>query len=121
MKIQSYEDLLVWQKSMTLAADVYSKARSWELRDRLALGVQVQRSAVSVPSNIAEGWSRGPGRVLTFHLRVALGSNAELQTQLALATRVGILEPPTAAILDSRTKEVGRMLTGLLKSTQSNP
>ena len=118
MNIHSHEDLLVWQKSMTLAAGVYSMARSWELRDRLALGVQIQRSAVSLPSNVAEGWSRGPGRVLTFHLRVALGSNAELQTQLALAARVGILDAPSGAALDSQTKEVGRMLRGLLKSTQ---
>jgi four helix bundle protein len=58
--------------------------------------------------------------VLTFHLRVALGSNAELQTQLALAARVGILAAPAAAVLDSQTKEVGRMLQGLLKSIQRN-
>jgi four helix bundle protein len=78
----SHRDLTVWQNAMSLATDVYLAARLVQRDDRFVLGTQLQRSAISVPSNLAEGWARNQRRVLEAHVRIALGSGAELQTQL---------------------------------------
>jgi four helix bundle protein len=102
MPIHSYRDLVVWQKAVVLATDVYRLARGFERRDR-TLADQLQRAAVSIPSNVAEGWARGAGRSYRFHLRVALGSEAELQTQIEIAIRAGGVsnaagQGPTSAV-----------------------
>ena len=116
MPIQSYRDLVVWQKSMSLATRVYVVARGLPHHDRSTLGAQLQRSAISIPSNIAEGWARGLGRTYILHLRIALGSEAELQTQLELAERIGIVGPETTRALLDDAAEVGRMLRALVKA-----
>jgi four helix bundle protein len=102
---------------MTLAESVYALARQLEPHDRFVLGAQLQRTVVSTPSNIAEGWGRGTGRVLALHLRIALGSEAELQTQLELAMRVGVIAAADGDRALTQTSEVGRMLRGMLAST----
>ena len=114
MPIQSYRDLVVWQKAMSLATEAYKAARALPHHDRTTLGTQLQRSAISIPSNIAEGWARGHGRTYVFHLRIALGSEAELQTQLELAERVGIIAPATTRALLDDAAEVGRLLRALV-------
>lgn len=116
MPIQSYRDLLVWQKAMSLATEVYEVARALPHHDRITLGNQLQRSAISVPSNIAEGWARGQGRTCILHLRIALGSEAELQTQMELAERIGIVGPETTRALLDDDAEVGRMLRAWAKA-----
>jgi four helix bundle protein len=115
MAFRTHEDLAVWRKALLLAEEVYRTARGLELRDRISLGGQLQRAAVSVPSNIAEGWARrGSDRVLAHHLRIALGSQAELHTQLTLAARLGLLDPERSTDLLEQSQDVGRMLYGLL-------
>jgi four helix bundle protein len=116
----SHRDLTVWQNAMSLATDVYLAARSMQRDDRFVLGTQLQRSAISVPSNLAEGWARNQRRVLEAHVRIALGSGAELQTQLELARRVDALREDVGSSLLARSEEVGRMLSGLLRSVQRN-
>jgi len=113
---QSYRDLSVWQEAMALATDVYLAARSMHRDDRFVLGTQMQRSAISIPSNVAEGWARNQRRVLAAHVRIALGSDAELQTQLDLARRVDALPDDVSGNLLARSEAVGRMLHGLLRS-----
>jgi four helix bundle protein len=115
---QSYRDLSVWQDAMALATDVYLEARSMQRDDRFVLGTQLQRSAISIPSNVAEGWARNQRRVLAAHVRIALGSDAELQTQLELARRVDALPADVSGNLLARSEAVGRMLHGLLRSIQ---
>ena len=116
----SHRDLIVWQDAMSLATDVYLAARAMQRDDRFVLGTQLQRSAISVPSNLAEGWARNQRRVLEAHVRIALGSGAELQTQLELARRVDALREDVGRSLLARSEEVGRMLSGLLRSVQRN-
>jgi len=116
MSINSYRELLVWQKGIDLATDVFRTARALPLRDHLAIGTQLQKAAVSIPANVAEGWARGPGRSYPFFLRVAIGSEAELQTELEIAIRAGVVGEAIGAPLILRTAEVGRMLNGLLSA-----
>jgi four helix bundle protein len=83
-KLQSYKDLEVWKRSLTLVKNVYIIARELPKFEQFGLTSQIQRSAVSIPSNIAEGYARkGTGDYIRF-LSIAYGSAAELETQLII-------------------------------------
>ena len=113
--IRSFRDLTVWQKALVLAEHVYSATEKFPKSEAFGLTSQMRRAAVSMPSNIAEGKAIS-GRAYPKHLRIALGSEAELQTQIELAIRLKMLTRPDAENLLSEASEVGRMLIGLLKS-----
>ena len=113
--IQSFRDLTVWQKGLTLAERVYLMTDALPRSEAYGLTSQMRRAAVSIPSNIAEGKAIG-GRGYLRHLRIALGSEAELQTQIELAVRLKMLARSDADRLLSETSEVGRMLSSLLRS-----
>ncbi len=113
--IQSFRDLTVWQKAMDLAVTVYTTSDQLPRTEAFGLISQIRRAAVSIPSNVAEGKAVG-GRHYIRHLRIALGSEAELQTQIELAVRLKMISNTDARNLLSDTAEVGRMLSGLLKS-----
>ena len=113
--IQSFRDLLVWQKGMDLSVLVYQSSDRFPRSERFGLTSQLRRAAVSIPSNVAEGKAMG-GRSYPHHVKIALGSEAELQTQLELAKRLNMLSEGEANKLLERTSEVGRMLTALLGS-----
>jgi four helix bundle protein len=119
MTVNSYRDLIVWQKGVALATDVFTTARAMPYRDHMGIGVQLQRSAVSIPSNVAEGWARGLGRSYPFHLRVALGSEAELQTELEIALRARMITASVGERLLLQTAELGRMLHGLFDAVSA--
>ena len=116
MKIQSFRDLEVWQISMQLAEDVYSLVRRLPVEERFALSAQIRKAAVSIPSNIAEGSGYGTNRRYVHHLRIANGSEAELQTQLELAERLGFAAPEEISPLIERASRVGRMINRLIRS-----
>lgn len=109
---KGYRSLDVWQKAMTLVEAVYSVGRAMPDGERFGLTSQLQRAAVSVPSNIAEGYGRGGGDYRRFVL-IARGSLMELETQLELAVRLGLVERPIVADAWPLTQDVGRMLTRL--------
>ena len=113
--VQSFRDLLVWQKGMDLAVLVYEISHKFPRSERFGLTSQVRRAAVSIPSNVAEGKAVG-GQTYPRHVKIALGSEAELQTQLELVKRLKMLNERDADDLIAQTSEVGRMLTGLLNS-----
>jgi four helix bundle protein len=117
--IQSFRDLLVWQKGMDLVEQVYLATDRLPRTETYGLTSQTRRAAVSIPSNIAEGKAVG-GRSLQHHLKIAMGSESELQTQVELARRLGMLEPAAAGELIERASEVGRMLAGLLRCLPDN-
>lgn len=116
MATYNYQDLQVWQKSMDLVESVYRVCSKLPKTEMYALCDQMKRSAVSVPSNIAEGQKR-LNRPETIHFTgIALGSLAELETQLLICQRVyGI---PVSVELDSCV-QVSKMLTALIKSLRS--
>ena len=113
--IQSFRDLTVWQKGLALAERVYLITEALPRSETYGLTSQMRRAAVSIPSNIAEGKAVG-GRGYLRHLRIALGSEEELQTQIEVAVRLKLLGRSDADRLLSETSEVGRMLSSLLRS-----
>ncbi len=114
---QSFEELEVWKKGCQLAVAVYESLR--EVRE-FALRDQMQRAAVSIPSNIAEGAERG-GKDFERFLRIARGSAAELRTQLYISKRLGLLPDDRYFHLISEVKVISKMLTGLTRSVASKP
>jgi len=116
--VKSFRDLQVWQKAMDLADAVYTATADYPRVEMFGLAAQVRRAAVSIPSNIAEGRAIGGGRFL-YHLRIAIGSEAEVQTQIELATRRGYLTPAHGRVLLDNSAEVGRMLHGLLNALEA--
>jgi four helix bundle protein len=116
MMIESYLDLIVWQKAMDLVVEVYRLTQRFPKDELYGLVSQMRRAAVSVPSNIAEGQGRRTrGEFLQF-LGQARGSLAELNTQAILALRISLLPAPEAKALELQIVEVGRLLSGLQNS-----
>ena len=116
MAVQSYEDLQVWQEAMKLVEAVYAASTEFPSDERFGLTSQLRRAAVSIPSNIAEGHARSSTRDFLRFLSMAMGSVAEVRTQLALAERLGFISDRSNMALLSAADGVGRMLRGLMKS-----
>ncbi|HEX3890539.1 MAG TPA: four helix bundle protein [Verrucomicrobiae bacterium] len=113
---QSYRDLLVWQKSMALAKEIYKLTAKFPPEEKFGLISQMRRATVSVPSNIAEGQARNTTGEFVQFISHAEGSLAELDTQLTLAVELNFLSSEkAAACLDSIT-ELRRMLNGLRRA-----
>jgi four helix bundle protein len=111
--VQSYRDLVVWQKALTLAEAVYGMTRKFPKEEVYGLTSQMRRAAVSVASNIAEGHARNTqGEFLQF-LGHARGSLAELQTQATLASRLSFVQSEIDQQVNQQIAEVGRLLNAL--------
>ena len=118
-KITSFRDLIAWQRSMDLADMVYDLTEHSPPREHLGLAYQLRKSAVSIPSNIAEGSRRKtPGYL--HHLIIALGSHAELDTQCELASRRRFLGAGDRRGLEELIAEVGRITHGLARSLNAD-
>ncbi len=112
-QVKSFEDLLVWKEGVRLCIDVYcllKGSRDFGLKD------QMQRSSVSVPSNIAEGFERNTNKEFIRFLYIAKGSCAELRTQLYIAIKVGEIDEQTGKKLIETAKSISSMLHGLIKT-----
>jgi four helix bundle protein len=121
MALKTYRDLEVWKKAMDLVVDVYRLTEEFPPQEKYGLTSQIQRAAVSVPANIAEGYGRSHRKEYLHHLSIARGSLAELETHLTLAVRLGFL--PRERVLDSwtLTQAVGKMLNRLIGALESKP
>ena len=117
-QIKTFEDLIVWQKSMQLARDVYRATREGCLAGDWGLRNQIQRAAVSIPSNIAKGFERNSAQELRHFLSIAKGSAGELRTQLTLASNIGYLKTDEARILLDLCIEISRMLEAYKKGVK---
>ena len=121
MEINNFTDLIVWQKAMNLLVDVYGITARYPTAERFGLTFQTNKSSVSIPSNIAEGFKRQRRSISTYlnHLDISLGSEGELFTQLVAGQRLRFvnekdLEKPLAQL-----SEIGRMLNGLIASLEA--
>jgi four helix bundle protein len=113
---KDYRDLTVWQKAIDFAPNVYRLIRKLPKEETFALGAQMRRAVISVPSNIAEGQARGHRKEFIQHLNIAKGSLAELHTQLIVAQRLDYLTPQEVTEAEKALEEVGRLLNGLINS-----
>jgi four helix bundle protein len=116
MKVRNYRDLIVWQRAMELAESVYALTRKLPKEERYGLASQLQRAAVSIPSNISEGHARSHGKEFLHHRSFARGSLAELETQLLLASRLQYVRREDLAPCWSLAQEVGKMLRTMINS-----
>ncbi len=115
---KSYRDLDVWQKAMDLVVECYRATRGFPTSETFGLAAQLQRAAVSIPANIAEGRARQHTKEFLQLLSIAYGSLAELETHLEIARRLDYIRPDHLAALLEQTSRVGRMLNGLRMALQ---
>lgn len=113
---QSYRDLILWQRSVELCVGIYELTRGFPKEEIYGLSQQLRRAAVSIPSNVAEGYGRLTRDQYRHFLGIAQGSNFELQTQLVIANRLRLAEAAKLQALESLTAEVGKMLTSMLRN-----
>ena len=116
--IVSYRDLNAWKSAMDLLLCVYGVASRLPPTERFELAAQMRRAAVSVPSNIAEGQATGPGGRYRYHVRIALGSLAELDTHIEAIRRLGYFTEQALAELSDHLAQTGRLVHGLHRSLQ---
>ena len=116
-KIEKFEDLRVWKEGMKLTTQIYTSlvdCNDFGLRN------QMQKAAVSIPSNIAEGYERNSNKEFIQHLFISKGSCAELRTQIYLAAKIGILHESIGNELLESTKKISAMLMKLIKTRREN-
>lgn len=116
--IRSVRDLIAWQKTYELALTVMRSTGGFPVDERFGLTSQLRRAAVSVPSNIAEGFGRGSRAEYVRFLYIARGSLYELTTQLSLAADLGYLSSDNGDSLRSLADECERVLWGLIRALQ---
>ena len=115
-EIRSYRDLIVWQKSVEMVVVVYKTTKKFPSSEQFGITSQIQRSAVSVPANIAEGYGRNTRKEYVYFLRIAHGSLSELETLLTISQKLSYCTAQEYSTLEKRTSEVARMLYALRKS-----
>jgi four helix bundle protein len=111
--MRGHRDLVVWQKAMKLVTDVYKITTDFPKHEVYGLTGQLRRSAISIPSNLAEGHGRNSRKDFHRFIGQARGSLTELETQLEIARNLGYLSVPDSTQLLSQASEIARMLNGL--------
>jgi len=114
VEIKSYRDLIVWQKSMSLVTQIYKITKLFPRDETYGLVVQIRRSSVSIPSNIAEGYGRNSTDDYIRFLRFAVSSLYEVQTQLEISMNIGYISKNDFEKLFAGSKEIERMLNSLV-------
>lgn len=112
----NFKDLRVWVAGVKLATDIYKITKTKPFANDYGLSNQIQRAAVSISSNIAEGDERGTNRQSVYYFFVAKGSAAEVITQLNIAHNIGYIDSTTFADLESRASQIGASLNSLIKA-----
>ena len=119
MTVQSYRQLIAWQKSFELVKLIYSTTKSFPKEEIYGLTSQVKRAAVSVPSNIAEGQGRDSTKEFLHHLSIAYGSLMEVETQILIAESLEYLKSEETKLILEKTAETGRLINGLIRSLKN--
>lgn len=119
--MQDFRNLKVWQKAHPLVLDVYRATRTFPKDELYGLVSQMRRSAMSIPTNIAEGCGRQSDPDFVRFLVISNGSTKELDYQLLLSKDLGYIDETNYQNLHSQADEVGRMLNGLINSINSKP
>ncbi len=117
--MQTFRDLVVWQKSIQLASHTYTLTGQFPPEERYGLASQMQRAAVSIPSNIAEGKLRGSTKEFVYFLRVAFGSGGELETQIEIAKQLPKIQKLDFHQVEVLLNEVMRMLNVMINKASA--
>lgn len=113
-KIEKVEDLFSWQKSKDLTIEIYKITKNSSFSKDFGLCNQIQRAAVSIPSNIAEGFGRGGNKEFLQFLSIAKGSLYELKTQLIIAFEIGYINDIEYNKLKNDSEEIGKLIAGFM-------
>lgn len=113
--IKTHKDLEVWKKSVSLVTSIYELTKSFPSDEIYGITNQIRRSAISIPSNIAEGSARKGDKEFIQFLYISLGSLSELETQLIIAKNLKYLSEKDFNIISVHLKEIGKMLMGLIR------
>ena len=119
MKTSDYKELQVWQKAMDLVVEIYKISKLLPKEEVYGISDQLRRSAVSIPSNIAEGQSRNSAKEFIQFLSIARGSLAELETQLLICIKVNMLSEDNITEAQNIITEIGKMIKGLMNKLNS--
>ena len=115
-----FEDMEVWQKACRLVCEVYEVTREGELAKDFGLRDQIRRAAVSIPSNVAEGFEQDSDKVFARSLKIAKGSSGELRTQLYIAAKLDYVAGGKVKELVSEAEEISKMLAGLIRHLEAS-
>jgi four helix bundle protein len=118
--MDSYQDLIVWQKSMQLVKEVYTLVKTLPKEEQFALSDQMRRAVVSIPSNIAEGYGRNSTNDYIRFLNIARGSKYELDTQIQICVMLNYISEEKTATALELSEEIGRMINALIKKLMPN-
>ena len=114
--IKTYKDLLIWQKGITLVKTIYTNLESFPKDEIFGLQSQIKRAAVSIPSNIAEGWGRNSTISYIHFLKIARGSLFELETQIIIANELNFISDLKFNEIIQIITEESKMLNAFIKS-----
>jgi len=117
--MHKFKELTVWQKSVDLAADVYSLTKKFPSDERFGLVSQINRSAVSIPSNIAEGAGRNSRNEFNHFLGITIGSSFELETQLVISQKLNFLNSMQLETILKDVHDIQNMTYGLISSLKN--
>ena len=112
--IKTYRDLLVWQKAMKLVSAIYRITKNFPKNEEFSLSSQIRRAAISIPSNIAEGFGRKTPKEFTRFLYIAIGSLFEVQTQIDISLNQKYIANDTYKDIFDKSREIERMICSLI-------
>jgi len=117
--LKNYKELKVWQRSYQLCLKIYKVTKIFPKEERYGLTSQIRRSAVSIPSNIAEGYGRKTTADYIRYLYISYGSVCELETQILLSMDLGYIDSAIIEKIKDEIQQIERMLKGLIKSLEN--
>jgi four helix bundle protein len=118
-EIESYKDLIVWQKGIEIVNEIYIVTKHFPVHELYGLTSQIKRAAISVPANIAEGWGRGTTKNYIQFLEISRGSLFELETLIIISTNLNFITQDKCNEICKKVNETGRMLNALITKLES--
>jgi four helix bundle protein len=118
-KIESFKDLLIWQKGIELVNNIYKATKNFPKEELYCLTSQIRRAAISIPANIAEGWGRGTTKNYIQFLEISRGSLFELNTLIIISCNQEYLSKETCDEIENKINEIGRMLNALITKLEN--
>ncbi len=118
-KVESFKDLIVWQKGIELVNEIYKVTKLFPKEELYGLTSQMRRAAISVPTNVAEGWGRGTTKNYIQFLEISRGSLYELNTLIIISTNQEYLSSVKCAEIENIINEIGRILNAIISKLEN--